>query len=120
MRSCSIQKLLRSIQHLKGAAPQSDLLSERDLRMQWIGWLRGYDGPGYYNRANWDRDARFVYQHLNNGPMIVWLNEVAGENPELIRLTISKMLRGGPRKQTIAKIARAELPWERAAMLLFD
>jgi hypothetical protein len=39
----------------------------------WIGWLKHYNGPGYYNRSNWDRDARFVYRHLCNGHMAVWL-----------------------------------------------
>jgi hypothetical protein len=52
--------------------------------------------------------------------MIVWLNEAAGESPATIRASIAAMLRGGPQKQTAAKIARCFLPWERAATLLFE
>lgn len=26
----------------------------------WVQWLEEYDGPGYYGRSNWDRDAQFV------------------------------------------------------------
>jgi hypothetical protein len=52
--------------------------------------------------------------------MIVWLNEAAGESPATIRAAIAAMLRGGPQKQTPAKIARSFLPWERAATLLFE
>jgi hypothetical protein len=61
----------------------------------WVGWLEEYDGPGYYGRSRWDRDSRFVYQHLCCGPMIVWLNEAAGEDPALIKRTIREMQRDG-------------------------
>jgi hypothetical protein len=41
-------------------------------------------------------DARTIYQRLNNGRMIVWLNELTGrERLRLIRTTIREMdLRG--------------------------
>jgi hypothetical protein len=123
IRSYTIQELLRAVRRLPAEMPLSDRLSKGGYdthRDHWIGWLEGYDGPGFYGRSNSDVDARTVYQRLNNGRMIVWLNEAAGERPGLIRTTIREMtLRGNGLKQTEAKIARAHQPWERAAALLF-
>ena len=89
----------------------------------WLGWLRDFnsDDGGYYGRSDTTiTDAKTVYQRLNCGPMIVWLNEAAGERLALIRATIREMERRGNRRaQTEAKIARAQHPWERAASLLF-
>lgn len=122
IRSYSIREMLLAVRRLPAHMPESDRLpmggyaSHRD---HWTGWLEEYDGPGYYGRSNWNRDARYVYQHLNNGNIIVWLNEAVGESPRLIRLTIAKMRTAGPRAQAEAATARRFLPWERAATLLF-
>jgi hypothetical protein len=91
----------------------------KTFKEQWSGWLEEYNGPGYYGRSDGKRDARWVYQHLNNGNMIVWLNEAAGERPTVVLATISEMLRSDV-KQTQAAIARRHLPWERVAELLFN
>jgi hypothetical protein len=82
MHSYSIRELLRALRLLPATTPQSDRLFKSGYdthKDHWTGWLEGYDGPGYYGQANWDRDARYVYQHLNCGPMIVWLNEASTE-----------------------------------------
>ncbi|WP_316195152.1 hypothetical protein [Bradyrhizobium sp. SZCCHNRI3052] len=122
LRSYRISELLRAVRTLPATMPQSDKLSKGSYETHqdhWIAWLKGYDGPGDYGRADWEVDARAVYQRLNNGHMIVWLNEAAGEDPQLIRQTISKLRQAGPAKQTRAAVARSFLPWDRAAMLLF-
>ncbi len=41
----------------------------------WLGWLRQYDGPGYYGRKNPQRSAEFVYNHIGCPPMLLWLGE---------------------------------------------
>ena len=124
IRSYTIQELLRAVRRLPAAMPLSDRLSKGGYdthRDHWIGWLEDYDGPGFYGRSDWGVDARTVYQRLNNGRMIVWLNEAAGERSVLIRTTIREMkLRGNGRKQTEAKIARAHHPWEGVVALLFS
>ncbi|MFQ3457638.1 hypothetical protein PMN64_30565 [Bradyrhizobium sp. UFLA01-814] len=58
-----------------------------------LGWLDEYLGPGYYNRQNANDDARHVYPHLNNDRMIVWLNELAGE--DTAERVLAPRLRGG-------------------------
>src|SRR5450631_1146170 len=82
-RSYTIEELLAAVQQLPPRTPQAGKLpvdGYETFEKQWIGWLKEYDGPGYYGRANGKHDARWVYQHLNNGNMIAWLNEAAGES----------------------------------------
>ncbi|SRR6266851_6738938 len=120
--SHTIDQLLAVVRRLPATTPKAGrlpLTGYTTFQEQWIGWLKEYDGPGYYGRADGKRDARWVYQHLNNGNMIVWLNEAAGESPPTIVAAIEDMLRNGPVPQSQAKIARLHLPWDRAAKLLF-
>ena len=45
----------------------------------WIGWLFEYNSPGAYRRkATSGRDARFVYNHVVQPEMLVYLAEAAG------------------------------------------
>ena len=83
----SFGELLAVVRRLPAITPQAAKLpvnGYETFQEQWIGWLEEYDGPGYYGRADGKRDARWVYQHLNNGKMIVWLNEAAGESHSTI------------------------------------
>jgi hypothetical protein len=32
----------------------------RAKKEHWLGWLGAYDGPGAYERANWNRSPGFV------------------------------------------------------------
>jgi hypothetical protein len=106
----SIKELLRAVRQLPATAPQSDKLSMEGYETHqdhWIGWLKGYDGPGYYGRSDWSVDARAVYQRLANGHILLWLSEAAGEDPKRIRAPITAMWRHGNRRaQTEAKIVR--------------
>jgi hypothetical protein len=95
------------VRRLPATAPQSNKLSKGGYETHqdhWIGWLKEYDGPGYYGRSDWSVDARAVYQRLANGHILVWLNEAAGEDPKRIRAAITAMKRhGNGRAQTEAK-----------------
>ncbi|MET4607651.1 hypothetical protein ABIB90_007155 [Bradyrhizobium sp. JR4.1] len=119
----SIEELLAVVRRLPATTPQAGKLPVGDgyetFQEQWIGWLEKYDGPGYYGRKDGKRDAQWVYQHLNNGKMIVWLNEATGESPQTIEAAVDDLQRNGSSPQTQAKIARLHLPWNRAAGLLF-
>jgi hypothetical protein len=123
VRSYSNEELLAVVRRLPATTPQAGKLpvggSYKTFQDQWIGWLAEYDGPGYYGRKDGKRDARWIYQHLNNGKMIVWLNEAGGESPPTIEAAVDDMRRNGPIPQVQAKIARLHLPWDRAARLLF-
>jgi hypothetical protein len=118
----TIDQLLTAVHRLPATTPQASRLplnGYKTFQEQWIGWLNQYDGPGYYGRADGKRDARWVYQHLNNGNMIVWLNEAGGESPHAVAAAIEDMVHNGPIPQSQAKIARLHLPWDRATRLLF-
>ena len=44
----------------------------------WLGWLKGYDGPGHYDRATWEVSAGAVYNRVVNSAMLLWLCEASG------------------------------------------
>jgi hypothetical protein len=122
MSSQTIEELLARVHQLSAVTPLASALPlnrrYKTFQAQWIGWLEEYDGPGYYGRSDGKRDAQWVYQHLNNGNMIVWLNEAAGESHTTLEAAIADMQREVVR-QSQAKAARRHLPWERVANLLF-
>jgi hypothetical protein len=120
--SYTIAQFIAAVEGLQRQTPRSDKFPLPDghtsLKGQWLRWLGEYLEPGYYDRKNAVDDAQWAYQHLNNGRMIVWLNEAAGEAPRIIGAAIVAMAeRELP--QTEAKYARLVLPWECVATLLF-
>ncbi|MGJ5088591.1 hypothetical protein ACQR06_23935 [Bradyrhizobium sp. HKCCYLRH1065] len=118
----TIAQLMTAIEGLSARTPLSDELplptGHVNFRSQWLAWLSEYLTPGYYDRNNAVDDAKWAYNHLGNGKMIVWLNEAAGEDSRIIRATIVAMEEREP-PQTRASYARRVLPWESAAGLLF-
>ncbi|MEZ5818913.1 MAG: hypothetical protein R3D44_17705 [Hyphomicrobiaceae bacterium] len=50
----------------------------RHQKEHWLGWLREYNGPGYYGRKNWKVSAETVYKRINNPAMVLWLGEAVG------------------------------------------
>ena len=80
--SYTIAQFIAAIEGLQKRKPQSNELSlpagHASFKSQWLGWLGEYLSPGYYDRKNVVDDAKWAYQHLNNGNMIVWLNEAPG------------------------------------------
>ena len=118
----TIAQFVAAVEGLRKRTPQSDELplpaGHTSFKSQWLSWLGEYLSPGYYDRKNTVDDAEWAYQHLNNGRMIVWLNEAAGEDPRIIRAAIIAMAEREPR-QTEAKYARLVLPWDGLVSLLF-
>jgi hypothetical protein len=122
MSSQTINELLARIRKLPADTPLAGALplkpGHESLKAQWIGWLEEYLTSGYYERKNAVDDAQWAYQHLNNGRMVVWLNEAAGEEPRIIQAAIVAMAeRESP--PTEARYARLVLPWGCVAKLLF-
>jgi hypothetical protein len=120
--SYTIAQFIAVVEDLRKPTPQSDELplpaGHASFKSQWIGWLEEYLERGYYDRKNAVDDAEWAYNHLNNGRMIVWLNEAAGEDPRIVEAAIVAMDDREPR-QTEAKFARRVLPWQDVAKLLF-
>ena len=113
--------LLSCIRRLSPAGPISKTLEEkrkvvwyRTQKEHWLGWLREYDGPGYYCRKRWDRDARFIYNHIMCPPMLMWLAEAAGVS----RVNLMNARRRVVESRTLAaKCAsfREQIPWDLVA-----
>jgi hypothetical protein len=118
----TIKQFVTAIKGLPEAAPTTDMLDapigHDSFKDQWILWLEEYLTPGHPNRKNAIDNAQWAYQHLNNGRMIVWLNEAAGEQPRIIQAAIAAMDERDT-MQTEAKYARRVLPWDDLAKLLF-
>jgi hypothetical protein len=83
----------------------------REQKEHWTGWLRGYDGPGYYGRQNWKRSPAYVYNHLHCAPMLLWLAEHAGVPRPVLRRAARETLRAGPSSPSQAAALRAIIPW---------
>jgi hypothetical protein len=78
----------------------------------WIGWLSGYDGPGAYGRQTGiARDARFVYNHIVEPAMLLYLAEAAGISRRRIEAAREASLTGKTLMQQAASV-RAAIPWE--------
>jgi hypothetical protein len=77
----------------------------------WLGWLKGYSGPGFYDRKNWNRDAEFVYNHIVCPPMILWLGEASGISSGLVRKAKQAALRAKPNLSAQAAAIRKFIPW---------
>jgi hypothetical protein len=82
-----------------------------DQREHWLGWLKEYDGPGYYGRADWDVDAKTVYNRVGNPAMVLWLGEAAGVSTKRLKEAAAKALdlRGSFPRQCGA--IREVIPW---------
>ncbi len=77
----------------------------------WLGWLKGYGGPGYYERKNWNRDAEFVYNHIVCPPMVLWLGEASGISQILVRKAKKAALSAKPTLPAQSAAIRRVIPW---------
>jgi hypothetical protein len=78
----------------------------------WLGWLKGYKGPGHYNRKNCHRSAEFVYNHINCPPMVLWLAEASGVPRATIAKAKHAALSVKPHLPTQSAAIRRIIPWE--------
>lgn len=79
---------------------------------QWIRWLSKYHTPGYYHRKiDKKRNARYVYNHLANPEMLLWLIQAAGVNKNLVRLAKSDSDKITNMNRASATIRRY-VPWD--------
>lgn len=77
----------------------------------WLGWLREYDGPGYYGRRKWDRSAEFVYNHIVCPPMVLWLGEAVGVPASVVRKARKSALTTKPTLPAMSTAIRKVIPW---------
>jgi hypothetical protein len=75
----SIRRLIRYIERLPPDRPAVYRRKWYTTQKQhWLGWLREYHRPGAYGRRpGLRRDARFVYNHIVEPKMLLWLISAA-------------------------------------------
>ena len=77
-----------------------------------LGWLSDYEKPGYYKRMNPGRSAKFMYNHLQSAPSIIYLAEAAGISEELLARAVQAA--SDPLLRTCASqcgAVRKLIPW---------
>ena len=80
-------------------------------RDHWIKWLREYDGPGYYNRKNHQRDAAYIYSHVQSAGMVVYLAEAAGLDTNVVQHAFLLATNTAGNKAAVTAAARRVVPW---------
>ncbi len=87
-------------------------------KAHWLRWLKDYNGPGYYGRDSWDRDARAVYNLLQCATMLLWLAEASGVERVLLVRAAHKVIEAGPNPARQCGALRRVIAWEavRAAL----
>ncbi len=78
----------------------------------WLGWLSEYDGPGHYDRKNWQRSAEFIYNHIVCPPMILWLAEASGVPKQMVSAAAKAALISGQRLPAKSAAIRKCIPWQ--------
>ena len=119
IESVSIQQFIEVISTLPEDKPHGNpRVWYRTQKEHWLGWLRDYSGPGAYDRKNSDRDAKYVYNHIANPGMLLWLITAAGVSSELM-LTMGQALAATPDARTHVGIIRKHVPWSVVASKLW-
>ena len=79
----------------------------------WLGWLANYDGPGAYGRKDANRTARFVYNHIVNPDMLLWLIAAADVPDPLVDAALdASCTRDDMTLMEQAAAVRKHVPWE--------
>ena len=130
-----IQKLLEAVSNFPPQTPFSERLTavlgtqkqneesgtdpRRTMKDSLLGWLGEYDKPGYYKRGDPGQSAKFMYNHLQSAPAIIYLAEAVGVSEELLARAVQAA--SDPLLRTRASqcgAVRELIPWRAVEMRL--
>ena len=85
-KEISISQFIKAIERLPEDEPKEDpkkwYLTQKE---HWLGWLDEYHGPGAYGRETGKkRDAKYVYNHIVEPEMLLYLIRAIPLQQELI------------------------------------
>lgn len=84
----------------------------------WIGWLDKSQGTGtYVRRSSDDRGAEYVYNHIKEPKMLLWLITAAGVRSDVARAAVN----AAECVQSMSnqcKVIRQQAPWVEVAAAL--
>jgi hypothetical protein len=78
----------------------------------WLGWLEGYKGPGGYERKNWSRSAEFVYNHIVNPQMLIYLAEATDIKRSMLRAASKAAFARATTMGSMSGAIRGVIPWD--------
>ena len=111
-RSLEIAELLIAISRLPEDRRQRREVWYESQKEHWIGWLFHYNSPGAYGRkVTSGRDARFVYNHIVNSQLLVYLAKASGVSPSLVRQA-KKLAASEDIEMARSGVIRRIIPWE--------
>ncbi len=76
----------------------------------WLGWLAGYDRDAHGSKEA-TRSAEFVYNHILNPQMLIWLAEAVGLSSRRIELATTAALANTKSLATMSGAIRKVVSW---------
>ncbi len=110
-RQISIKQFIKAVERLPEDDPNSySRQMDRTQKDHWLGWLDGYFGPGYYGRKNWNRDAKFAYNHVVCPELLLYLVRAIPLRADLVEAAEIAYQSGSTLMAKAAAI-RKVVPW---------
>jgi len=118
----SIKWLIQAIRRLPADEPVAKghpgYNNYRTQKEHWLGWLDPASGTGTYPRSSApDRDARYVYNHIVEPKMLLWLISASGVRQELVEAAAEAAEAASSLAGKSAAI-RKQVPWPEVAAAL--
>jgi hypothetical protein len=120
----SIDRLIGAIRQLPSdnpvTIPTPGYNNYSTQKEHWLGWLDPTSGTGTFARRSGEgRGARYVYNHIREPMMLLWLISAAGVTPHLVRAAeqaANEVRRWSSKPAAI----RRHVPWSEVAKTLYS
>jgi len=91
----------------------------RTQKAHWLGWLDSKSTTGTYQRKDApERDSKYVYNHIMEPKMLLWLISASGVQPELVERAKEEASAKKSMASSCAAI-RKVVPWQALEQTLF-
>ena len=107
-------KRWQKVSRKAGAQAEQKKVWYHNQQEHWLGWLKEYDGPGCYDRKTLKRSAEFVYNHIVNPQMLIYLAEASRVNRALLLQAEKAALaeaKNGASMSAVSGAIRRVMPW---------
>jgi hypothetical protein len=108
----SIGRFIKAIEALPSDEPRNYPKKWYTTQKEhWLCWLRDYHGPGAYGRrSETRRDAEYIYNHIVEVGMLLWLIDAAGVESRLVSAARRSAAKATALVQKSAAV-RKHVPW---------
>lgn len=110
-RQISIKEFINAIKPLpEDEKKQREGIWYLSQKEHWLGWLGDYLGPGAYGRKNWNRDAKFAYNHVVCPELLMYLAKTIPLRGDLVDAA-EKAYQSGSTMMAKTGAIRKVVPW---------